>query len=149
MRTAFLNVWTAAIGNNAKDTFTGGLTALLGFVISFLGGWDQGLQILFLLMAADYATGVLGAFKTKTVNSDVMFWGGIRKITILFVVGLAAQVDGWLHLDAPVVRTAALYFYAGREGLSVVENLGVLGVPLPPAVLNFLEQLKQKGDVGK
>ncbi|MNJ57413.1 Holin family protein [compost metagenome] len=100
-------------------------------------------------MAADYITGILGAIKTKTLNSEVMFWGGIRKITVLFVVGLAVLIDGWVGGDASVFRTLAVYFYAGREGLSVVENLGILGVYLPPKVKDFLEQLNEKGGATK
>lgn len=146
MKMAIMNVWTALAGASAKEAATGGAAALLGFIITFLGGWDQSLQILLVLMIADYATGVLGAIKTKSLNSDIMFWGGIRKITILFVVGLAVLIDGWLSLDAPIFRTAAIYFYAGREGLSVIENMGTLGIPLPPQITKFLSQLQEKGE---
>ncbi len=96
-------------------------------------------------MVADYITGVLGAFKTKTVNSDTMYWGGIRKVTVLFVIGLAALIDGWVQPGVPIFRTAAIYFYAGREGLSVIENLGTLGTPLPAKLRQYLEQLQDKG----
>ena len=121
--------------------------AAFGVTISeFLGGWDGALKVLLLLMVFDYGTGVLGAFKTKTVNSDIMFWGGIRKATVLFVIGLAALLDDWLQPGAPVFRTAAIYFYAAREGLSVVENLGVLGVPLPTTIKDKLEQLGGDAD---
>lgn len=142
-----LTLWSAAAGSTGKETALGGVVATIGIAITdFLGGWDKGLQILMVLMLADYISGLLGAIKTRTVNSDVMFWGGIRKITALFVIGLAALIDGWLNMEAPIFRTAALYFYAGREGLSVVENLGTLGVPLPPQITKFLVQLQEKGE---
>lgn len=145
MKNALMTVWTAAIGSSGKETVIGGIVAAVGLAITnFLGGWDQGLQILVTVMIADYVSGVLGALKTKSVSSDVMFWGGIRKITILFVIGLGALIDAWLNMGAPVFRTAALYFYIGREGLSVVENLGTLGVPLPPKLSAFLTQLQDK-----
>lgn len=96
-------------------------------------------------MLLDYFTGLLGAIKTHTVNSDVMFWGGIRKGVVLIVVALSVMADQMVGNGSPIFRTLALYFYSGREGLSVVENIGILGVPLPAALTTFLEQLKQKG----
>lgn len=138
-------VLSAAAGASSKEAATGGVVAALGLLATLLGGWDKPLQILVVLMVADYVTGILGAIKTKSVNSEVMFWGGIRKITILFVVGLAVLIDGWIGGNSAVFRTLAVYFYAGREGLSVVENLGILGVYLPPKLKEFLEQLNDKG----
>lgn len=148
LRDLALTVWTAAAGANGKEVATGSLTAIIGTIGALLGGWDKPLIVLLWLMAADYITGVLGALKTKTINSEVMFWGGIRKITILFVIGLAALIDDWVQPGAPLFRTLAIFFYAGREGLSVVENLGVFGVPLPPKFKEFLEQLNEKGKGG-
>lgn len=141
-----LHVFTAATANNGKEACVGVVAAFIGIVAKeYLGGWDKGLQVLLLLMVADYATGLLGAFKTRTVNSDVMFWGGIRKIVVLFVIGVAVQLDHWIGNDSAVFRMAAIYFYGGREGLSVVENLGTLGVPLPNGMKRFLEQLHVQG----
>ncbi|WP_256702536.1 holin family protein [Paenibacillus sp. P32E] len=100
-------------------------------------------EFLVVLMLADYVSGVAGAFKTKTVSSDIMFWGGVRKITVLFVVGLAALIDDWVQPGAPVFRLAAILYYAGREGLSVIENFGVIGVPWPQAMKDFLLQLSE------
>lgn len=139
-------VLTAAAGASGKESAAGGVAAVLGLLATLLGGWDKPLQILVVLMVADYISGILGAIKTKSVNSEVMFWGGIRKITILFVVGLATLIDGWTGGDSAVFRTLAVYYYAGREGLSVIENLGILGVYLPPKLKEFLEQLKEKGE---
>lgn len=139
-------IYTAAVGSGSREVVTGGITSMAGVlatVAGLLGGWDKGLLVLIVLMCGDYGTGVMGAFKTKTVSSDIMFWGGIRKATVLFVVGLASLMDDWIQPGAPIFRTAAIYFYAGREGLSVFENLGVLGVPLPQAMKDFLLQLSE------
>ncbi|OAB26385.1 holin [Paenibacillus macquariensis subsp. defensor] len=139
-------VLTAAVGASGKESLGGSVVGGLLLAATLLGGWDKPLQILIALMIIDYVTGVLGAFKTKTVNSDVMFWGGIRKVTVLFVVGLSVLIDSWISPGSLMFRTLAIYFYAGREGLSVVENLGVIGVYLPPKVKEFLEQLNEKGE---
>ncbi|OKP88383.1 hypothetical protein A3844_08420 [Paenibacillus helianthi] len=115
-------VYTAAVGSGTREIVT---------------------EFLVVLMLADYVSGVAGAFKTKTVSSDIMFWGGVRKITVLFVVGLAALIDDWVQPGAPVFRLAAILYYAGREGLSVIENFGVIGVPWPQAMKDFLLQLSE------
>jgi phage-related holin len=64
----------------------------------------------------------------------------------MLVIFLAVHLDQFVGGQAPIFRTLAIYFYAGREGLSLIENFGVLGVPWPPAIQNVLEQLKQKGE---
>ncbi|MGM1023029.1 MAG: phage holin family protein [Bacillota bacterium] len=139
-------VWTAMVGASEKEAAAGGWSALVGLMITFLGGWDKPLQVLLIMMALDYVFGVIAAFKNKVMDSNVMFWGGIRKVTVLVVVGLSAQLDDWLQPGAPIFRTAAIYFYAGREGLSLAENWGAIGIPLPFKLRNFLKQLNEKGD---
>jgi toxin secretion/phage lysis holin len=142
-------IYTAAVGTTGKETAIGGIVAAVGLAVSdWLGGWDNALQLLLLLMAIDYATGVLGAWKTKTLNSDVMFWGGVRKAVVLFVIGLASLMDAWIQPGSPVFRTTAIFFYVTREGLSVTENLGVLNVPLPATIRDKLQQLNNSQDGG-
>lgn len=144
------NIITAATGATGKEAAFGGVVATVGtFIAAAMGGWDIAIQLLIYLMIADYVSGVLGAIKSKKVNSDIMFWGGIRKGIVLLVVFLAVQLDQFVGGDSPIFRTLAIYFYAGREGLSLIENFGILGVPWPPAIQNMLEQLKQKGDEQK
>lgn len=120
--------------------------AAVGTIISaWLGGWDIALRVLIVLMVVDYATGLLGAIKDKRVNSEIMYWGGIRKAIILVVVALAVLLDRLIGTPEPILRTLTIYFYAAREGISVTENLGILGVYLPPAISKALTQLQQKG----
>lgn len=123
------------------------LIAAAGTIASYcLGGWDTALQTLVWCMILDYAFGLLGAIKNKNVNSETMFWGGIRKGIILLVVSLAVMLDSLVGNHEPIFRTMAVYFYVGREGWSIAENLGVLGVPLPGFLAKVLTQLQEKGD---
>jgi toxin secretion/phage lysis holin len=112
---------------------------------TLLGGWDMLLQALLVFMALDYVTGFLAAVKQKRVNSEVMYWGGIRKGVVIVVVVIAASCDTLLGLDPPILRALAIWFYIGREGISIFENIGKLGVPLPYHVIRVFEQIKQRG----
>lgn len=124
------------------------VVAISGTIVSaWLGGWDAALSVLVGLMITDYATGFLGAVRLKKVNSEVMFWGGIRKGAILAVVAMAVLLDRMLGNTDPILRTLVIYYYAAREGISVTENLGIIGVPLPPAFVKVLEQLQQKNEL--
>lgn len=133
-----------------KETLVSSVVAAVGTAVTaYLGGWDIALKILVFCMVADYATGLLGAIRSKSVDSEVMFWGGVRKGVIFVVIALAVMLDEFLGNQTPVFRMLALYFYIGREGLSIVENLGILGVPLPAFVARILGQLQEKGDTNE
>lgn len=132
---------------NVKEFSFSSIVAAVGTIVSaWLGGWDTALNVLIVLMIVDYATGLLGAIKLKKVNSEVMWWGGIRKGAILAVIAMAVLLDRMLGNPEPILRTLAIYFYAAREGVSLTENLGILGVPLPPGIKRVLEQLQEKGE---
>lgn len=132
---------------NIKEFGFNSVIAALGTIVSaWLGGWDAALKALVVFMIVDYATGLLGAIKSKQVNSEVMFWGGIRKGIILAVVAVAVMLDEMTGNSEPIFRTLAIYFYLAREGVSVTENLGILGIPLPPALTRVLTQLQEKGE---
>lgn len=129
-----------------KEKLISSAIAVAGTLIGvYLGGWDIALKILVFCMIADYVTGLLGAIRARTVDSEVMFWGGVRKGVIFLVIALAVMLDEFLGNQTPVFRMLALYFYIGREGLSIVENLGILGVPLPGFITKVLGQLQDKG----
>lgn len=119
------------------------------FISNRLGGWDQMVQALVIFMAVDVLLGLLAAFKNRQVDSHAMFWGGINKILVLAVVALGVVLDGVLGLPQPYIRTASIWFYLGREGLSIVENYGKMGLPLPSFLTGLLAQLKKEGDTGE
>lgn len=131
-----------------KPEFYSGAFATIGTLgTAVLGGWDTAVKALVAFMIVDYITGLLAAIKTKKgISSDVMLWGGIRKGSILVVVAIAVILDNLLGNDSPIFRTLALWFYVGREGLSVLENLGLIGVNLPSWLTGVMEQLKEKGN---
>ena len=132
---------------NPKEFTLSTFIAAIGTIMSaYLGGWDAALNVLVVLMVIDYVTGFLGAIKNKKVDSEIMFWGGVRKGIILAIVAVAVLLDQMVGNASPILRTLAIYFYVAREGVSVTENLGILGVPLPPGISRVLTQLQDKSE---
>jgi toxin secretion/phage lysis holin len=80
------------------------------------------------------------------LDSRAGFKGIVRKCMILLLVWLAAMMDRGLHLG--YARTAVVLFFVGNEGLSLLENVGLMGVKYPAAMKNALEALKKQGDEG-
>lgn len=116
-------------------------STLLTGVAYFLGGWDNALQTLLLVMALDYITGICKAIKQKKLNSKAGLLGFLKKFGYLVIVALAVVID---HLsgETGVVRTMVIYFFIANDGLSILENWGAIGLPLPKKIFELLEQLK-------
>jgi toxin secretion/phage lysis holin len=133
------------------DGQDGTLAWLLGIVAGIgasFGGADPLLRALAVLVALDVATGVLRGMATGTLNSSISWRGGLRKIAIFLAVGLAATMDGVLGGpgEAGILRAATIAYYLASEGLSIVENLGQMGVPFPVQVASALEKLRDTGE---
>lgn len=112
------------------------------------------LQVLIGMMAADCVTGWLVAAVWKRSNKSRSGaldsragWKGLcRKGAVFVLVWVAVMLDN--ALDIRYVRTAVCIFFIGNEGLSLLENLGLMGVPFPAFLKNALETLRDKGDEG-
>lgn len=133
------------IWNKAVKAAAAGIGALLS--------WWTGLgvmpQTLALFMAADYATGLLCAWqgvsnKTQsgTISSKAGFDGLLRKACIVLVVLIASQLD--IAMQTQVMAAATMGFYIANEGISILENTALLGVPWPESMKRALEALGQK-----
>lgn len=128
---------------NTIKTIAATCGAALGY---FLGGFDGFLIALVILMVIDCATGIMVAYQEKTVNSKTWFIGVGRKVVMLLLVGLANILDVNVLGTEGIIRTATIFFYLANEGLSILENAGKLGIPLPSALVAALEQLKDKSE---
>ncbi len=118
--------------------------AIGGFIGWFLGGCDGLLYALLAFVVIDYITGVMCAIENHELSSEVGFHGITRKILIFLLVGIANIVDMQLIGNGSVLRTAVIFFYISNEGLSIVENAAVLGLPIPNELRNVLKQLRGK-----
>jgi Phage-related holin (Lysis protein) len=95
-------------------------------------------------MILDYATGVTAAWEEKRLDSEVGRKGIITKIGMLVVVSMAALIDSSLLLPDPILRTLTIGFFIANEGLSILENAAILGVPIPTQLKDALEVLRKK-----
>jgi len=130
-----------------KDGFISSLVAIgAGIASTLLGGWDKSLEILLIFIIMDYITGVGAAFKTKTLKSSVGFEGLMKKGAIFLIVILAAQLDRITGNAAGVFRTATAFFFIANDALSVLENVGEMGVKLPAFLTNALTKLRDENE---
>lgn len=121
--------------------------AVVGTAVTYLiGQWDVPLLVLVIFMAADYITGVLLAVLNKKLSSSVGFRGLAKKASILLVIVLAVMLDRLLNEGVWLFRTLCAYFYIANEGVSILENAALLGIPVPKKLREVLAQLNTRAD---
>ena len=128
-----------------KDTFCMAVGALGAAIASLYGGWDAALQTLILFMAVDYVTGLIvaGVFhaspksRTGALESRAGWKGLIRKGETLLIVLVACRLD------------AVIIGFICNETISIVENAGLMGLPIPAALTKAVDILKQRSEEQK
>ena len=128
--------------------------ALAGSALAELfGGWDMALETLLILMAADWITGgiLLPAVFGKSPKSpngaleSRAGWKGLcRKGMTLFYILIAARLDRLLGMD--YIRNAVCIGFIANELLSILENAGLMGVPLPAMIRKVIDILKENAE---
>lgn len=126
---------------------------LIGSVIATaLGGWDQGLATLLTFMGLDYGSGIIVAAvfhnssktNTGTLESKTCFKGLCKKgMTLIFVL-VAYRLD--LVLGLNYIRNAVIIAFMVNELISLTENAGLMGVPLPPVITKAIDILQKKSE---
>lgn len=124
-------------------------SALGGWIGYFLGGCDGLLYALIAFVVIDYITGVMCAIINRELSSAVGFKGIFRKVLIFLLVGIANIIDVQVIGTGAVLRTAVIFFYISNEGVSLLENAGHLGLPIPEKIKTVLEQLHDRAENGK
>lgn len=118
------------------------ISVILTFLIYLLGGFDIALKSLLIVIVIDYATGILSAIYNKQINSKVGFKGILKKFSYLLIIALSVIVDNILG-QSGTIRTLVIYFFVANDGISILENVAEMNIPLPPKLLETLEQLKK------
>lgn len=117
-----------------------------GWIGWFLGGCDGLLYALIAFVVIDYITGVFCAIVDHTLSSEIGFKGICRKVMIFLMVGVANILDMHVIGSGSVLRTAVVFFYISNEGVSLLENAGHLGMPIPEKMKAVLEQLHNRAE---
>ncbi len=134
-----------------KNTILAAVGITGSVIAKLLGGWDTALQVLIIFMAVDYISGlaVAGIFKksnkteTGALESKAGWKGLCRKGMTLLIVLVAAQLDN--ITGAGVIRNAVIIGYVANEALSILENAGLMGIPIPNKLKDAIDVLKNKG----
>lgn len=121
-----------------------GFAAVGGFFGWFVGGLDGVSYALIVFVAVDYATGLMAAGLEKKLSSSVGFRGIFKKVVIFCLVAVGHMVDDHVIGNGSVLRTAVIFFYLSNEGISILENAGRIGLPIPKKLKNVLEQLREE-----
>ena len=121
-------------------------TMVGGWLGYFLGGCDGLLFALVVFVAMDYITGVMCAAADQKLSSEVGFKGICRKVLIFMMVGISNVLDVQIIGNGSVLRTAVIFFYLSNEGVSLLENAGHLGLPIPSRLKAVLEQLHDRAE---
>jgi toxin secretion/phage lysis holin len=121
-------------------------------VAALFGGWDASLISLMMFMAVDYITGLIvaGVFhnspKTEggALESGAGWKGLCRKVMILGLVLVAVRLD--MAVGTNYIRDAVCIAFMANELISIIENAGLMGVPIPPVILKAIDVLKNQGE---
>lgn len=117
-----------------------GLTAFITWIGWLVGGYDTMMVKLLLFMCADYISGILCGISNKELSSEVGFKGIAKKIMILLLVGATNLLGQATGIEG--LRYIVISFYLANEGISIIENASILGLPVPQKIKDVLEQLK-------
>lgn len=125
------------------------VSLIFSIIIKMLGGWDIWLMALITVMILDILTGLIKAILMRSnksesggLSSASMFRGGIKKVFILLMVALGTVLDIIISPDDVFIRIMVVSYYIANESLSILENVGACGVPLPKVLYKILDSLK-------
>lgn len=123
--------------------------AVIGAIVGFLfGGWSELLGILLAFVVLDYVTGVMAAYKEGTLRSAVGFKRIPKKIMIFILVAVSHLIDRAVGTNG-LFRDATIFFYLANELLSIIENAGRMGLPVPEQIRQAVEVLKGRSEKGE
>ena len=138
--------------SNVKIAFCTMMGVIGSFIVNFFGGWSDDMITLVVFMGIDFIMGLIlaGVFKNSNKSASGSLeskagWKGLcRKcVTLLFVL-VAHRLD--ISLGVHYIRTATIVGFIVNEAISIIENAGLMGIPLPKALQTAIEILKNKSE---
>lgn len=125
--------------DKAYTALVTGLGVVVGFLWGDLGGT---MKILLCFIVFDFVTGLLTGIVEKNLSSQTAFRGIARKFLELLIVSAGHLLDVYVLGSGDAIFTATAFLFIGTEGISLLENAGRLGVPIPQKMIDMLSQLK-------
>lgn len=126
------------------------ITVSFGTVATYLiGGFDDILFFLVIAMCLDYISGVVKAWYLQDVSSRIGYKGIVKKVMIFFILIVAVQLDRTTGVGTPIFRTMVCWFFIANEGISILENCGAMGLPIPEKLKQALTQIKSNEGIEK
>lgn len=121
------------------------IVSIIGGILCYLfGPFDVVLGVLICVAIIDYITGVMSAASKGKLSSRIGFVGILKKLFIFLLVALAAMLDRIVPAANQAIRATVCIFYIANESLSILENAGQMGLPLPVALKKTIEKLKEE-----
>lgn len=127
-----------------KQTILNGSVSIIGSLATYVfGGWSDLLTLFFFVLVLDYVSGISASLiEGKGLSSAVGYKGLIKKFAVVSIIVLASLMDK--ALQSNVIMSGAIYFFLANELISIVENYGRMGLPLPNQIKNVISVLKNK-----
>lgn len=123
------------------------LTALVSYIAYLLGGYDMGIETLLIMISTDYITGIMKAILQKNLNSYIGWRGLMKKCGILLTIIVAVQIER-ITKQPETIHNLVAFAFVVNEGVSVLENLIDIGVPVPDFLVKFLKKMKDDSEKG-
>lgn len=137
-------LYTKSMDKIGIDKFISIIVSEVATIFIYLfGGVDVALMCLIIAIILDYISGIIKAFNTKQLSSKIGFKGILKKLGILVLVMLSVLIDR-VGGNTGAIRTLVIYYFVANEGLSILENLGEAGIPIPNAIKKALKVLKDQ-----
>ncbi|MGN6711051.1 phage holin family protein [Anaerocolumna jejuensis] len=123
------------------------ILAFAGGIIGWIfGGFDSLIYALIAFVTIDYITGILLAIRDKKVSSDIGFKGIVKKFLIFLIVSMGNIIDHYILGTGTTLRTLIIMFYLSNEGISILENAGQLGLPIPKKLKSAIQKLNDNNE---
>ncbi len=131
-----------------EDKFSNAIAAITGsagvFITYLIGDIDMGIRTLIIFMLIDYILGIMCGKANENISSKTAFKGILKKIAIWSLVTVSNMIDKNIGANG-MLRNLVIFFYIGQDGISILENAALLGVPIPEKLKDSLIQLKDGG----
>lgn len=126
-----------------KEVISSVLACIGTTFVYLIGGMDIAITCLLIAIALDYISGLIKAYECKVLSSKIGFRGILKKVGVLLVVMLSVLIDR-VTGNTGAIRTLVVYYFVANEGLSIIENLAEVGIPIPKSLKKALKSLKKE-----